>query len=184
MRAIHRLRPDQISRLGMARTFQNIRLFGSVSVLENVKTGLHARTRSNVFGAVFATPRVRREERSVEGAALQYLDFCGLRGLDNEVAGSLPYGHQRRLEIARALATGPRLLLLDEPAAGTNPSESRELLALIRQIVDSGITVFLIEHDMRVVMNISDMIHVLDHGEIIAQGAPSDIQNDPKVIEA
>jgi branched-chain amino acid transport system ATP-binding protein len=184
MRAIEGLRPDQINRLGMARTFQNIRLFGNVSVLENVKTGFHSRTRSNVFGAVFQTASTRREERSVEVAALQHLEFCGLGGLDHEIAGSLPYGHQRRLEIARALATGPRLLLLDEPAAGMNPAESRGLLDLIRRIVDTGVTVFLIEHDMRVVMSISDVIYVLDHGEIIAHGVPSAIQNDPKVIEA
>lgn len=183
-REIQRLRPDQIARLGIARTFQNIRLFTSLSALDNVKVGFHPRTRSRVLGALLRPPSTRNEERCVEAAALRYLDFCGLSGLEEEFAGSLPYGHQRRLEIARALATGPRLLLLDEPAAGMNPSESRDLLELIRRIVASGVTVFLIEHDMRVVMNISDKIYVLDHGEVIAEGLPQEISSNPHVIEA
>lgn len=181
---IQRRRPDKIARVGIARTFQNIRLFGALSVLDNVKVGFHPRTRSGVFGALVRPPGVRREERSVEAAALRCLEFCGLHGLEDEVAGSLPYGHQRRLEIARALATSPRLLLLDEPAAGMNPSESAELLNLVKKILASGITVFLIEHDMRVVMTISDHIYVLDHGEVIASGLPEDILNNPHVIEA
>lgn len=181
---IQELRPDQITRQGIGRTFQNIRLFANLSTLDNVKIGFHPRTRSNVFGAIFRPPSTKLEERSIESSGLCYLRFCGLEGLENETAGSLPYGHQRRLEIARALATSPQLLLLDEPAAGMNPSESRDLLALIRKIVDNGVTVFLIEHDMRVVMNISDHIYVLDHGEIIAEGQPADIQNNPHVIEA
>jgi branched-chain amino acid transport system ATP-binding protein len=177
-------RPDQITHLGVARTFQNIRLFANLTVLDNVKIGFHPRTKTGFLGAVFRPPKVGREERVLELSALKYLQFCGLAGLENEIAGSLAYGSQRRLEIARALATAPALLLLDEPAAGMNPAESRDLLELIRRIVSSGITVFLIEHDMRVVMNISDLIYVLDHGEVIARGLPVDIQNDPRVIEA
>lgn len=177
-------RPDQIARLGIARTFQNIRLFSSLSVLDNVKIGFHTRTTARLFGALFRPPTTCHEEKCVESAALRYLDFCGLSGLEDEFAGSLPYGLQRRLEIARALALGPALLLLDEPAAGMNPSESRDLLDLIRRIVKSGVSVFLIEHDMRVVMSISDMIHVLDHGEVIASGLPAEISNNSRVIEA
>lgn len=182
--SIEKLRPDQITRLGIARTFQNIRLFSNLSVLENVKIGFHCRTHAHVIGAVFHPPSAKREERRIDTAARQCLEFCGLHDLYRETASSLPYGLQRRLEIARALASEPGLLLLDEPAAGMNPSESADLLALIRHIVQCGITVFLIEHDMRVVMNISDTIYVLDYGEIIAQGEPSVIQNNPKVIEA
>lgn len=181
---IQGLKPDRITRLGIARTFQNIRLFGALSALDNVKIGFHPRTRARVTGALFRLPSTRREERAIETAALRCLKFCGLEGLEDETSSSLPYGHQRRLEIARALATGPRLLLLDEPAAGMNPSESADLLNLIGKILDSGISVFLIEHDMRVVMQISDKIYVLDHGEVIAEGKPEDIQNDPHVIEA
>lgn len=181
---IQNLKPDKITRLGIARTFQNIRLFGALSALDNVKIGFHPRTKARVIGAFLRLPSTRREERAVESAALKCLKFCGLEGLEDEVAGSLPYGHQRRLEIARALATGPRLLLLDEPAAGMNPSESADLLNLVRKVLKSGISVFLIEHDMRVVMQISDKIYVLDHGEVIAQGKPHEIQSDPRVIEA
>lgn len=181
---IQSLKPDRITRLGIARTFQNIRLFTALTALDNVKIGFHPRTSSRVAGALFRFPSTRKEERCVERSALECLRFCGLDGLADEVSGSLPYGHQRRLEIARALATGPSLLLLDEPAAGMNPSESAELLKLVRRIVQSGVSVFLIEHDMRVVMNISDKIYVLDHGEVIAQGLPADIQNNPHVIEA
>jgi branched-chain amino acid transport system ATP-binding protein len=183
-RRIERMRPDQITRIGIARTFQNIRLFANLTALDNVKIGLHTRTRANFAGAVLRPPGVVREERNIEAAALRYLEFTGLGGMANEVAGCLPYGSQRRLEIARALATAPKLLLLDEPAAGMNPAESRELLELIRRVLASGITIFLIEHDMRVVMNISDLIYVLDYGEVIARGLPRDIQNDPRVIEA
>jgi ABC-type branched-subunit amino acid transport system ATPase component len=177
-------RPDQIARLGIARTFQNIRLFGNLSALENVKIGFHPRTRSRVIGALFRPPYARKEEETIEVSAERCLEYCGLAGCEDDIAGSLPYGSQRRLEIARALATGPSLLLLDEPAAGMNPSESRDLLNLIRRVVKQGISVFLIEHDMRVVMNLSDHIYVLDHGEVIAEGKPSDIQNNPQVIEA
>lgn len=181
---IQRLKPDQVARLGVARTFQNIRLFGNLTVLDNVKIGFHPRTSSRVLGAILRPPKTCREERNIECAAVQCLDFCGLKGLEDEVANSLAYGHQRRLEIARALATGPQLLLLDEPAAGMNPTESRDLLELIRRILSRGISIFLIEHDMRVVMNISDQIYVLDHGEVIASGGPSEIANNPQVIEA
>lgn len=181
---IQRLKPDRVCRLGIARTFQNIRLFSNLTVLDNVKIGFHPRTHANALGAVLRGTRTRREEREIEAAALKCLSFCGLSGLEDEVATSLPYGHQRRLEIARALATGPRLLLLDEPAAGMNPAESHELLQLIRRILQQSISIFLIEHDMRVVMRISDHIYVLDHGEIIAEGLPADIQNNPHVIEA
>lgn len=181
---IQNLKPDKITRLGIARTFQNIRLFGALSALDNVKIGFHPRTKARVAGAFLRLPSTRREERAVETAALKCLHFCGLEGLEDEISGSLPYGHQRRLEIARALATGPRLLLLDEPAAGMNPYESADLLKLVGKILKSGISVFLIEHDMRVVMKISDKIYVLDHGEVIAKGVPSEIQSDPRVIEA
>lgn len=181
---IQNMKPDKITRLGIARTFQNIRLFSALSALDNVKIGFHPRTKSRIAGAFLRFPWTRREECCVESAALRCLKFCGLDGLEDEIAGSLPYGHQRRLEIARALATGPRLLLLDEPAAGMNPAESASLLGLIAKILQSGISVFLIEHDMRVVMKISDKIYVLDHGEIIAHGKPDEIQNDPNVIEA
>lgn len=184
LRRIEQLRPDRITRLGIARTFQNIRLFSNLTVLDNVKVGLHPRTRAGMFGAILRPPWVTREEATITRSAMRYLEFCGLEGRDGDVAGSLPYGYQRRLEIARALATGPRLLLLDEPAAGMNPAESRDLLDLIRKILDSGVTVFLIEHDMRVVMNISDYIYVLDHGEIIAEGTPAEVRSNPRVIEA
>lgn len=183
-REIQKMRPDQITRLGIARTFQNIRLFSNLSALDNVKIGFHPRSHAGVWGAMIGPPHVRREERNIERAGLLYLDYCGLTGAENEISASLPYGLQRRLEIARALATGPRLLLLDEPAAGMNPAESRDLLDLIRKIVRSGVTVFLIEHDMRVVMNVSDRIYVLDHGVVIASGKPAEIQNNAAVIEA
>jgi branched-chain amino acid transport system ATP-binding protein len=181
---IQRLKPDQVCRLGVARTFQNIRLFSNLTVLDNVKIGFHPRTHANALGAMLRGPNTRREEREIESAAFKCLEFCGLTSLEDEVASSLPYGHQRRLEIARALATRPQLLLLDEPAAGMNPAESHELLELIKRILSHGVSVFLIEHDMRVVMRISDHIYVLDHGEVIAEGCPADIQNNPQVIEA
>ena len=183
-REIQRLRPDVITGLGIARTFQNIRLFGNLTALDNVKVGFHPRTRSGLFGAVFRPPGTAREEHRVHRAALGCMEFCGLRAAAGEVASSLPYGHQRRLEIARALATGPALLLLDEPAAGMNPTETAELLALIRRIVAEGVTVLLIEHDMRVVMAVSDRVFVLDYGVAIASGTPSEVARDPRVIEA
>jgi branched-chain amino acid transport system ATP-binding protein len=178
-------RPDQITALGIARTFQNIRLFGEMTALENVLVGRHHRLRSGVFGAIVRPPRTRREEREALDDALALLAFVGLQGSGDVFAKNLPYGAQRRLEIARALAVKPRLLLLDEPTAGMNPSETTEMIELIRRLRDElGITILLIEHDMRVVMNISEQISVLDYGVKIAEGTPEEIQNNPKVIEA
>jgi branched-chain amino acid transport system ATP-binding protein len=178
-------RPDQITALGIARTFQNIRLFGEMTALENVLVGQHHRLRSGVFGAIIRPARTRREERGALDEALELLVFVGLQGSGDVFAKNLPYGAQRRLEIARALAVKPRLLLLDEPTAGMNPSETTEMIAFIRRLRDElGITILLIEHDMRVIMNISEQISVLDYGVKIAEGTPEEIQNNPKVIEA
>jgi branched-chain amino acid transport system ATP-binding protein len=178
-------RPDQITALGIARTFQNIRLFGEMTALENVLVGRHHRLRSGIFGAVVRPPRTRREEREALNDALDLLAFVGLQGSGDVYAKNLPYGAQRRLEIARALAVKPRLLLLDEPTAGMNPSETTEMIDLIRRLRDElGATILLIEHDMRVIMNISEQISVLDYGVKIAEGTPEEIQNNPKVIEA
>jgi branched-chain amino acid transport system ATP-binding protein len=183
-REIQNLRPDQIARLGIARTFQNIRLFNNLSALDNVKVGFHHRTRGTALSHALNLPRVCREEAIVDASAHACLEWCGLAEYAHAEATSLPYGLQRRLEIARALASGPKLLLLDEPAAGMNPTESRLLLDLIRRITAAGITVLLIEHDMKVVMSISDEIHVLDYGEVIASGPPAVIRSNPRVIEA
>ena len=175
---------NQICELGVARTFQNIRLFPDLPVVENVKVGLHARTKSGLLASIFRTPAMRREEAEVHAAALRYLDFVGLLPLAHDLATNLAYGDQRRLEIARALATHPQLLLLDEPAAGMNPMETDQLMELIRRISTSGCTVLLIEHDMKLVMNISDYVYVMDHGELIAEGTPEVVRTDPRVIEA
>ena len=173
-----------ITRLGLARTFQNIRLFGQMTALENVVVGLDARHKTSVPGAIFRSPRHRREEKSSIEHGMALLDFVGIADKSQELARNLPYGYQRRLEIARALATEPKLLCLDEPAAGFNPAEKDELMQLIRTIRDDGYTVLLIEHDMRLVMGVTDRIVVLEFGKKIAEGTPSEIREDPKVIAA
>jgi len=178
------LRTDAITALGIARTFQNIRLFAFMSALDNVMTGRHAQMRATLVDSLVHTPRQRKEERATLERARELLRFVGLEESAHEYARNLSYGHQRRLEIARALATDPKLLLLDEPAAGMNPREKDDLVALIERIRRSGVTIFLIEHDMRVVMNISERVAVLDHGEKIAEGTPDEVRNDERVIEA
>ena len=183
-RSLAGLTPDRIAAAGIARTFQNIRLFANLSSLENVMVGRHVRTRAGVIGAVLRTRRTLREEGETERRALELLDYVGIRSRANDPAGSLPYGDQRRLEIARALATEPRLLALDEPAAGMNPNERLALGKLIRTIRSRGITILLIEHDVRLVMNVCDRLMVLDYGEKIAEGAPAEVQKDARVIEA
>lgn len=178
------LRPHEITELGIARTFQTIRLFKNMTVLENVMAGVHHRTRAGVWGAIFRPPAQREEEAFIVKEAEQYIQFMGLSDYRDELAKNLPYGHQRRLEIARALATRPRLLILDEPAAGLNEQETLELMDLIRQIRDSGIAILLIEHDMKVVMGICERIVVLDYGKKIAEGTPEEVQRNPRVIQA
>ncbi len=182
---IHRLRPDQITHLGITRTYQNIRLFADMTALENILVGEHLHLHSMWIGAVASSPGTRREEKNALEEARRLLKFVGLAGQGDLLARNLPYGAQRRLEIARALATRPQLLLLDEPTAGMNPQETEEMKAFIRRLRDElGITILLIEHQMRVVMGISERITVLDYGEKIAEGTPVEIQNNPKVIEA
>ncbi len=180
------LKPHVIQEKGISRTFQNIRLFGQLSAIENVLVGMHTRLKGNVLEAFFRPPRVINEEKKAREKALYLLDFVGLgRKTAEYAARSLPYGLQRRLEIARALASDPKLLLLDEPTAGMNPQEKKELTDLVDHLrKELGVTVLLIEHDMRVVMGISDRVSVLDHGEKIAEGLPKEVQNNPKVIEA
>jgi branched-chain amino acid transport system ATP-binding protein len=177
-------KPHEICAMGVARTFQNIRLFANMTTLENVMVGRHCRSTAGPFKAVLRTPGFKREEQNTVDVSLEWLQFVDLADKANELAMNLPYGQQRRLEIARALATEPKLLLLDEPAAGMNPHESRELTHLIGRIRATGVTVLLIEHDMKVVMDIADRIYVLDFGELIAEGVPSEIQRNSRVIEA
>ncbi|MBK6324698.1 MAG: ABC transporter ATP-binding protein [Chloroflexi bacterium] len=177
--------PDQIARLGISRTYQNIRLFSSMSTIENILVGMEPQLHSNWVGALFHTPKTVKEEREALLEANRLLDFVGLRGKGDDLARNLPYGDQRRLEIARALASKPKLLLLDEPTAGMNPRETAETTEFIQNLRDVlDITVLLIEHDMRVVMGISEHITVLDYGKKIAEGKPAEIQSNPQVIEA
>jgi branched-chain amino acid transport system ATP-binding protein len=176
--------PNRISRLGICRTFQNIRLFQDMTVLENVLMGMDSSLRSRLWEMALRFPSFRREEKQATEKALALLDFVGLRPRATHISKSLPYGDQRRLEIARALATKPRLLLLDEPAAGMNPSETSDLMKLIQEIRNQGVTVLLIEHHMKVVMGISDRIVVLDYGTKIAEGTPQEVRANPKVVEA
>jgi branched-chain amino acid transport system ATP-binding protein len=177
-------KPYQVNKLGIARTFQNIRLFNALTALENVKIGIESHQRTGPIGAMLHMPWNRREERESDAEAFRLLDFVGLGKRANAVSSALPYGDQRRLEIARALGTAPRLLLLDEPAAGTNPAEKRQLEVLIRDIAGTGISVLLIEHDMKLVMSVATNVVVLNFGQVIAAGTPKEIQRDPKVVEA
>jgi branched-chain amino acid transport system ATP-binding protein len=182
---IQRLRPDQITRLGISRTYQNIRLFADMTALENILVGEHLYLHSSWMAAVVGTPRVRAEEQTALAEAQRLLNFVGLKRQGDMLARNMPYGAQRRLEIARALATKPALLLLDEPTAGMNPRETEDLTHFIHRLRDElGITILLIEHHMRVVMGISERITVLDYGEKLAEGTPAEIQSNPRVIEA
>ncbi len=178
------LKPNQVTEQGLARTFQNIRLFSDMSVLENVMIGRHCRTKARVLGAIFRDKGTRKEEKEVIVHSYTLLEKVGLAELANEFAKNLPYGAQRRLEIARALATEPALLLLDEPAAGMNPQETVELNELITAIKNDGISILLIEHDMKLVMSLSDYIFVMDYGKKIAEGTPHQVRNNPEVIKA
>jgi branched-chain amino acid transport system ATP-binding protein len=177
-------KPHRVASRGIARTFQNIRLFDYMSALDNVRVGQHCRMHAKLWDALLKTPYERREEREVEDKAMELLRFVGIQHHAHNYARNLPYGQQRRLEIARALASGPKLLLLDEPAAGFTPQEKVELMALVHKIRESGVTVFLIEHDMKVVMGISRRIVVIDHGVKIAEGSPDEVRTNPRVIEA
>ncbi|MGQ9509921.1 MAG: ABC transporter ATP-binding protein [Thermodesulfobacteriota bacterium] len=179
------LLPDQIVRLGISRTYQNIRLFPNLTAIENVLVGLHPHLRANFFGIVIGTPSTRKEEIEASAEARRLLKFVSLLGKGDFLAKNLPYGDQRKLEIARALASKPKLLLLDEPTAGMNPKETQDMMDFIQHLRDElGITILLIEHQMRVVMGISEIVTVLDYGEKIAEGPPAEIQRNPRVIEA
>jgi len=177
-------KPHEVAYAGLARTFQNIRLFANLSAIENVMIGRHMRTRAGVLGAVFRTRATRAEEAGIEARAQELLDYVGIGHRAIDVARSLPYGDQRRLEIARALATDPKLLALDEPAAGMNASETVVLRKLVEKIRADGVTVLLIEHDMKLVMGLCDRVLVLEYGKVLAMGKPAQVQRDPKVIEA
>jgi branched-chain amino acid transport system ATP-binding protein len=177
--------PHAITERGIGRTFQNIRLFNNMTALENALVGMHSRLKSGILGSVLRTPKVRHEEDDARAKARELLEFSGLRGRDEEFAKNLSYGDQRRLEVARALATRPKLILLDEPTAGMNPQETAAFTDFVARLrAEEGLTVLLIEHDMRVVMGVSDRVTVLDYGEKIAEGTPQEVQRDPKVIEA
>ena len=179
------LRPDQIAERGISRTFQNIRLFSNMSVIENILVGMHPHLKQSAADSLFRLPSFKKEELAAEKKAEELMDYVGLKGVGNELAKNLPYGAQRRVEIARALAADPLLLLLDEPTAGMNPLETEDAIKLFRRVRDDkGITVLLIEHDMRVVMNISERISVMDYGEKIAEGTPAEIRANPRVVEA
>ena len=179
------LRPDQITALGVCRTFQNIRLFKAMTAIENVLVGMHARLKGGIVRSILTTPGIRREERRARERARELLRFSGLRGRDRELARNLPYGDQRRLEVARALATDPKLLLLDEPTAGMNPQETAAFTEFVAKLRgEHELTVLMIEHDMKVVMGISDRVTVLDYGEKIFEGSPQECQRDERVIEA
>jgi branched-chain amino acid transport system ATP-binding protein len=179
-------RPDQITKLGVARTFQNIRLFGTMSATENVMVGQHARMKAGLFGSILRPPGVRREEATVTDKAHELLEYVGIkRDVHDNISIELSYGDQRRVEVARALASDPKLLLLDEPTAGMNPNESARFTEFMQKVRDDrALTILLIEHDMKVVMGVSERITVLDHGEKIAEGDPSDVRENPRVIEA
>lgn len=179
------LRPDQVAATGIARTFQNIRLFGSMTVIENILVGMHLRLNQSAVDTLFRTKKFNEEELQAEQHAKELMEYVGLKNVGNELARNLPYGGQRRIEIARALAANPTLLLLDEPTAGMNPNESEDAIKLFRRIRDEkGITILMIEHDMRVVMGISEHISVMDYGEKIAEGTPQEIRSNQRVIEA
>ena len=181
---ISEMKAHEIAKLGITRTFQNIKLFSHLSALDNVMVGAHCRTTSGVWASFFRTPSQRREEKQTREKALELLKVVNLEGYEDTIAENLAYGQQRRLEIARALATDPKLILLDEPAAGMNESETNDLFHMIKRIQSMGITVVLIEHDMKLVMNICDRLAVINFGQKIAEGIPEDVQNNPEVIEA
>jgi branched-chain amino acid transport system ATP-binding protein len=177
--------PHAITERGIGRTFQNIRLFANMTALENVLVGMHARLRGGLIASILRTPKIRHEEEGARKRGRELLSFSGLRNKDNEIARNLSYGDQRRLEVARALATQPKLLLLDEPTAGMNPQETADFTAFVEKLrAEQGLTVLLIEHDMKVVMGVSDRVTVLDYGEKIAEGEPAEVRRDPRVIEA
>ncbi len=183
-RRLNGLKPNQVTQQGLARTFQNIRLFPDMTVLENVMIGRHCRTKARVLGAIFRDRKTVQEEKEIIARSFAILEKIGLADMLNEFAKNLPYGAQRKLEIARALATDPLILLLDEPAAGMNPQETAELDDLITEIRDDGISILLIEHDMKLVMSLSDHIFVMDYGKKIAEGRPDEVRNNPEVIKA